>query len=162
MKNDLNYENAIFEFVFEIKSFNELLQHKYDFRENPYEVSGKKFSKIGTIINDEGVEIKYRFHGRGCTFFLKDREYFFNFDTTSIHNIIITVGGFFCYLKSYMPDIDDSYPIQEIMENLERKGVFMHRKAMETGVFHVNEKWYFAYKFKTPFLGENKYDCDWL
>lgn len=149
MKNDLNFENDTFNLVFEIKKFNKLLQNKHDFRENPYEVSGKKFSKIGLIINEDGFEINYRFHGRGCTFFLKGREYLFNVDTSSFHNIIITVGGFFCYLKSYIPDIDDSYPIQEIMEGLERKGVFVKRKAIDTGVFHVNEKWYSKYKLKT-------------
>lgn len=50
------------EYIDFIRSFENSIKLRYDTKKNPCEVAGFLFDRIGTI-----NQIKYRFHGTGCT-----------------------------------------------------------------------------------------------
>jgi len=163
MNNKVNYyEDILFEYVKRIKRFNNLICIRYQLDDIPFNLSGKAFPKIGSLVDDNGRTISYRFHGRGATFFEEEVETYFSIDTSSKYQIIISVGGFYCFLKTYLKDYDEGFPLEQMMEELEQRGVFIQRKHSDLGVFHVNEQWYHSLENNLPFSGENKFDTDWV
>lgn len=162
--NEINIDDLLFEYVSYIKIFNAYLQKEYELKDIPYNLSGKAFPKIGSVIIDS-LKVDYRFHGRGCTLNWKGFDVFFNVDAVSKHQIIVTLGGWERFLETRIPNFNDlhlSDKTSEIMEDLEQRGIFMKRKPSDLGTFHVNELWYKAYKENVAFNGEGKNDIDWI
>lgn len=99
----IDFETILYFYVDHIKKFNEHLFTEFNLTDIPYNVAGKSFAKDG-FVNIDGVDVEYHFHGRGCTLFWNGLHIFFNIDVTSIHQIIVTPGGWHCFLETYLPD----------------------------------------------------------
>lgn len=164
MTNDyFEFEKLLFEYVSYIKEFNAFLTHRYQLSDLPYNVAGKAFARIGSVVINGDV-VEYRFHGRGFTLFWKGLEIFSNVDATSIHQIIITPGGMQCFLQTRLGQAEKGKfldQLDDMLDVFEEKGVFMKRLSSDLGTYHVNESWYAAYKNNTEFDGYNKDDIDW-
>jgi hypothetical protein len=155
------YEDVLFEYVKKVKRFNELITNKYQLIDLPYNVSGRLFPKIGEIEDENGIIISYRFHGRGATFYEGLTKIHFDVDTNSKYQIIVSIGGFYCFLKTYVKDYDENFPVEQLMEEFELRGMFIKRKISDLGGFHVNEIWYESKLKNNEFTGYNRFDIDW-
>lgn len=160
----ISIEPLLFEYVSYIKKFHTYLQEKYQLTDIPYNVSGKAFAKTGSVIIDS-VKVDYRFHGQGCTLYCDKFHINFDVDASSIHQTIVSPGAMDMFLKSRIESYDAtslSSEIRGILEEFEKKGIFMKRKPSDLGTFHVNELWYDSYKNHEEFTGANKNDIDWI
>jgi hypothetical protein len=143
--NDINFEKILFDYVNYFKVFNEYLIEFYNLKDIPYNLSGKEFPKLGVVFI-KGEKVNYRFHGQGCTIFWGRLNIFFNIDASEEYNkIILTQGGWVCYLKSYFlnfEEIEKTIDVRKILISFEERGIFIERKIKEYGCFHVSEKWF--------------------
>lgn len=148
MKNEYEfYEQLLFGYVSYIKDFNTYLTKEYGLTDIPYNVAGKAFPKIGSVVINN-VKVDYRWHGRGCTLFWGKLEIFFNVDAPSVNQIIITPGGMYCYLQTKLSDAEKENYLgrsDEMLEQFEKHGAFVKRRPGGPGTFQVNEAWYSEY-----------------
>jgi len=163
----MNLEAILFDFCTYVKEFHEHLIVKYNLTDIPYNVKGRAFPKAG-IENINNIEVKYKFHGRGCTLDWNGIEIGFNVDTTSINSLMLSCYSFGKFIQTYPKTKSSEFShysydeLHTVLEFLEKKGVLMTRKKLDLGAFHINEKWYEAYQLGKPFEGENKNDADWV
>ena len=148
MKNNNEIENIFYKYISLIKTFNESLIKYYNLSENPYNSSGKLFPKIGSILIDR-VEVKYRFHGRGCTFFWNELEIFFNVDPNNRNPIIITPGGVYTFLNNYSTVYNTnnfSEKTEELILDFTQKSILILERYLGAEIYYLNEEWYKSFK----------------
>lgn len=85
---------------------------------------------------------------------------YYGIDPTSLHQILISPGGFNNFLKTYVKDYREQQlgeVIDNIFELFEKRSVFLiQREYDHYDRFHVNEEWYQSYKTGIPFIDKNK------
>ncbi|WP_046370094.1 DUF6896 domain-containing protein [Flavihumibacter petaseus] len=77
------------------------IDQKYHLNDIPYKVAGKHFPRAGEEMISN-VNVRYRFHGNGCSIYWGDEnEILFSDDTTSIHQILVSRGDVLVFCRTY-------------------------------------------------------------
>ena len=164
---NIDIEDIIFNFCSYIKNFHQHLVEKYQLTDIPYNLKGRSFPKMG-IENVNGVDVKYQFHGRGCTLNWDGNEVNYDIDASSVHDIMISiypVSRFIQTSPQFRELLYTNYSSEEIysiLKLLESKGVLITRKPSDLGSFHVNNVWYESFRDRKEFNGDNKDEIDWI
>jgi hypothetical protein len=140
---------------------------KYQLTDIPYNLKGRAFPKMG-LENVNGIDVKYQFHGRGCTLNWDGNEVNYDIDASSVHDIMISIYPISRFIQTSPQFRDSPYTnysseeIYSILQSLESKGVLMTRKVSDLGSFHVNNIWYESFRDGKEFNGHNKDEIDWI
>lgn len=131
----------LYDFVRLIKSFEKELINSYKLDDHPYQYAGSLFPRIGEQkVND--INVKYKFHGRGCLLEMNDLVIDYNIDPTERDYIIITSFKFLRFLKSKsdLLNLDIEATINLLMTLLE-SGVLIKSKDANMA-FNVSTDWF--------------------
>jgi hypothetical protein len=138
-------EKAIYIMAKDINDFNNCLVKKYNLPDSPYYHSGKLFPKIGLLIINE-ININYRFHGMGCTFWKDENEYYFNVDSTSPNWLLLSYHGIYNFLNSYLKWDDKNFTeLDLIIEELNKNSI-LFETIQNSRNLKVYEDWYSKYR----------------
>jgi hypothetical protein len=164
---NIDIEYIIFNFCSYVKRFHQHLIEKYQLADIPYNLKGKAFPKMG-LEDVNGVDVKYQFHGRGCTLNWNGNEVNYDIDASSVHDIMISIYPVSRFIQT-SPQFRElpyanysSEEIYSVLQLLESRGVLMTRKLSDLGSFHVNNVWYESFRDGKEFNGDNKDEIDWI
>jgi hypothetical protein len=98
-----------------IRTFEDLLKEKYNFHENPCQVAGMIFERIGSI---NGIE--YWFHGTGCTAKLNNVIYRYDISLFEKDEIHFSIWEFQEFLRTHEIYSKANYSSEFVESELEK------------------------------------------
>ncbi|MBX3256098.1 MAG: hypothetical protein KF862_18320 [Chitinophagaceae bacterium] len=135
-----NDQKALYTFVAIIKSFEECLKANFGTFCYPHLKREESIPMNGHIFCN-GKNVKYRFHGRGCT--IEWEKFSIDYDVANDANkILLSPWKFSKFYNEYVEVKVSVETVYEILQNLEKKGILISEENSSGMTFHVSEKWF--------------------
>lgn len=134
MENAKTIREAVCRFVEYVLSFEKALQKHFEIDSLPYFRAGRGIPRQGKLLVD-GVELRFRFHGAGCTFEHGNLVIDYDMDFSAANRIVVSTWKLLRSLNSLSQEVAKmnltEMGLLDYLRSLEKSGLLI---PLEQGI----------------------------